>query len=35
MNTVDVCLSDSMADDDLLYSKLDDIVVSIDDMYID
>ena len=34
MDTVDVKLSDSNVDDDLMYSELDDHVISIDDAYI-
>ena len=34
MGTVDVSLSNSMVDVDLMYSELDDHVVIIDDMYV-
>ena len=34
MDTIDVSLSDSAIDDDLMYTELDDYVVSINDMYI-
>ena len=34
MDTADVSLSNSIVDDDLMYTELEDHVVSIDDMYI-